>query len=370
MSKSAPNLPRSDAHPRPPSAKGRGALSNRGSRFEAEDCEAVDDGWGSLEAEAPQRTQVQPMASRTILTRNASPDLSFDRTINPYKGCEHGCIYCFARPNHAYLGLSPGLDFERRIFSKPHAGDLLRAELSKRTYLAKPLILGADTDPYQPVERTLGITRSILEVLWETRHPVGLVTKSDLVLRDLDLLVPMAREGLVKVAISITTLDGKLARAMEPRAARPDKRMAAIGQLSEAGVPVRVMSAPIVPGLTDHELETLLCEAHGHGAVEAGYVMLRLPLEIKELFAEWLEAERPAAAKKVLSLMRDARGGALYQSEFGTRQRGTGAFADVIAARFAKAVRRLGLNVRPLELRSDLFRPPREDGQLDLFEAG
>lgn len=366
MSEPAPPSPRPLV--RPPLAKGRGALSNAGSRYEPEDRTEVDDGWGGLEAQTPAPTTVQPLASRTIITRNASPDLSFDRTINPYKGCEHGCIYCYARPKHAYLGLSPGLDFERKLFSKPNAAALLKEALSKRGYRARPIILGADTDPYQPIERTHKITRSILEVLCETRHPVGIVTKSDLVLRDLDLLAEMATRGVVKVAISITTLDAKLARAMEPRAVRPDKRLEAIEALSAAGVPVRIMTAPVIPGLTDHELETVLCEAHERGAVEAGYVLLRLPLEIKDLFREWLEAERPGAAKKVVALMRSTRGGGLYQSDFGVRQKGTGAFAELIAARFARAVRRLGLNVTPMALRQDAFRPPRADGQRDLFD--
>lgn len=368
MSSQSPNAPRPEASARPPMTKGRGALSNRGSRYEPVDHEWVDDGWGGLDEHAPAKTTVQPMAARSIITKNASPDLAFDRSINPYKGCEHGCIYCFARPGHAYWGLSPGLDFERKIFSKPNGAALLRDALAKRGYKPAPVVLGADTDPYQPIERRLEITRSILRVLADAHHPVGIVTKSDLILRDLDILGPMAEHGLVKAALSITTLDGKLARAMEPRAARPAKRMAAIAGLSDAGVPVRVMTAPIVPGLTDHELEEILCQAHDHGAVEAGYVVLRLPLEIKDLFAEWLAAERPHAAKKVMSLLRQLRGGGLYQAEFGTRQRGMGPVAQLIAARFAKAVRRLGLNAQPVELRCDRFRPPRADGQMDLFE--
>ncbi len=353
---------------RPKHARGRGALSNVGSRYEPTDHVSLDDGWGALDDETSPKTEVTALSQKSLITYNTSPDLSFDRTINPYKGCEHGCIYCYARPNHAYLGLSPGLDFERKIFSKPNSEALLRAELAKRGYRPRPIILGGDTDPYQPAERRLGITRQILDVLVETRHPVGIVSKSELVTRDLDLLSELAQHDLVTVAISITTLDRKLARALEPRASTPQKRLNAIEQLSNAGIPVRVMTAPIVPGLTDHELENLLVAAADHGAIEAGYVLLRLPLEIKDLFREWLEAERPAAAKRVLSLMREARAGRLYQAEFGTRQRGTGAYADLIRSRFERAVKRIGLNANERKLSIDLFRRPAPQGQNRLFD--
>ncbi len=352
---------------RHPSAKGRGALSNESSRYDTIKIQDIDDGWEQSDKEHAQRTQISSLNQRTLITYNTSPDLSFDRTINPYKGCEHGCIYCYARPNHAYLGLSPGLDFERRIFAKPNAAQLLRAQLARPTYRPAPIILGADTDPYQPAERRLRITRDILNVLAEARHPVGIVSKSDLVLRDIDVLADMAADQLVKVALSVTTQDRKLARAMEPRAATPARRLAAMEMLATHGVPVRVMTAPVIPGLTDHELEGLLAAAAEAGTSEAGYVLLRLPLEIKDLFQEWLKVERPDAAKRVISLMRQSRDGSLYKAEWGERQRGKGAYADLIAARFHAATRRLGLNRAAAALRSDLFIRPSVDGQGDLF---
>lgn len=359
--------PKTSTTHRPLNARGRGAVSNRSARYLKTMTETVDDGWAGSEANSGPPTTVTALSQRTIISYNASPDLSFDRTINPYKGCEHGCIYCYARPGHAYLDLSPGLDFERNLFSKPNAADLLRAQLDKPGYRPAPIVIGGDTDPYQPIERRLEITRSVLEVLAETRHPVGLVTKSALVTRDIDLLAPMAAQGLAKIAVSVTTLDRRLARAMEPRAATPAKRLAAIEALSAARIPVRVMVAPVIPGLTDHEVEAILSAAARAGAVTAGYVLLRLPLEIKDLFAEWLAVERPAAAKKVMSLVKQMRAGAFYQSAWFERGRGDGPLAALLEARVANALRRLGLDKTAAPLRRDLFRPPRRIDQADLF---
>ncbi|MGF1593220.1 MAG: PA0069 family radical SAM protein [Kiloniellaceae bacterium] len=353
--------------------KGRGAVSNASGRYEPFTRVATDDGWGWGEAgtdggpngfgepAAPQGppTEVTWDATRSIIARNSSPDIPFDRSINPYRGCEHGCVYCFARPSHAWLGYSPGLDFETKILAKPEAGVLLRKELARKSYKPAPIALGTNTDPYQPVERHLKITRGILEVLKETRHPFTIVTKSNLVLRDLDILAPMARENLVRVMISLTTLDRRLARTMEPRAAAPERRLEAIRTLNAAGVPTGVLTAPVIPAINDAELEALLDAAVRAGARHAGYVLLRLPLEIKDLFTEWLEAHFPDRKAKVLKLVRDTREGALYQSQFGLRQRGSGVYADLIASRFKQAERRLGLNrgVPPLDVTQ--FEPPR-----------
>jgi len=346
---------------------GRGAVSNASGRFEKQARVLVDDGW-SDEPEPSLKTEILRDTSRTIITRNTSPDISFSQSINPYKGCEHGCIYCFARPTHAYLGFSPGADFESKIFAKPNAAELLRKELSAPGYVPKVIAIGTNTDPYQPIERKLKIMRSILEVLWEFKHPVGIVTKSALILRDLDILVPMAQAGLAKAALSVTTLDRRIAREMEPRASTPPKRIEAIKRLNAAGVPAGVMFAPIIPALNDGELETVLETAKEAGARSAGYVLLRLPLEIKDLFREWLEANEPGRAKHVMSLIRSMRGGKDYDSQWNTRMRGTGPYADMISRRFHLAVKRLGLNrdSRPLDL-THFKRPIQPGDQLALL---
>lgn len=348
--------------------RGRGARSNATGRFERDCVEATDDGWESLADLEAFKTDVREDATRSIIARNDSPDISFDRSINPYRGCEHGCVYCYARPSHCYLGHSAGLDFETILYAKTNAAALLRAELSAPRYTPQTIALGANTDPYQPIERERRITREILEVLAETKHPVGIVTKSALVARDIDILAPMAAEGLAKVAISITTLDRHVARTMEPRAATPARRLDAIRQLTAAGIPVTVMVAPIIPGLNDHEIEAILTQARDAGARDAGYVMLRLPLEIKDLFREWLAEEFPDRAKRVIGLLQSMHGGKDYVAEFGHRQRGSGPYADQIAARFALARRRLGLESERLKLRTDLFvRPASRGQQLALF---
>jgi DNA repair photolyase len=346
--------------------KGRGATRNPEGRFERLRREACDDGWGSLDEVAldpSPRTEVLVDRARTIVARNRSPDIPFDRSINPYRGCEHGCVYCYARPSHGFLGLSAGLDFETRIFVKPDAERLLRDELARPGYACRPIALGANTDPYQPLEKQLRVTRAILEVLAEARHPVGIVTKSALVLRDLDLLASMAALGLARVHLSLTTLDPALARKLEPRAAAPHRRLETMRALAAAGVPTGVMTAPIIPGLTDHEIEALLAAAAGAGARTAAYVLIRLPHEVKELFQAWLEAHAPSRARRVLSLIRQCRDGRLDDPSFGDRMQGQGAFALMIAQRFAKACRRLGLDGRLPRQRRDLFRPPREDGR-------
>lgn len=349
-------------------ARGRGARSNASGRFEREYREAVCDGWILEDDLPPLKTRVHRDKARSIIARNDSPDISFDQSINPYRGCEHGCIYCYARPSHAYLGHSPGLDFETELYAKPDAARLLERELAAPSYEVKTIALGSNTDPYQPIERERGITRSILEVLARTRHPVGIVTKSALVTRDIDILAEMARDGLVKVALSVTTLDRALARAMEPRASTPTRRIAAVRQLAEAGIPTAVMVAPVVPGLNDHEIERILEEAREAGATEAGYVLLRLPLEIKELFREWLATDRPDAAKRVISLIQSMHGGRDYRAAFGLRQSGSGPYAEQIASRFRLALKRNGLNARRVRLRADLFRKPvLEGGQFDMF---
>ncbi len=342
--------------------RGRGAVSNASGRFERHTLVGFDDGWAidedSLGALEPLRTEVRIEPARSIIARNQSPDISFDQSINPYRGCEHGCIYCYARPSHAFLGLSPGLDFETKLSAKSNAAELLERELAAPGYVPKVIALGANTDPYQPIERELRISRQVLEVLAKARHPVGIVTKSVLVLRDLDILAPMAALGLVKVAISITSLDRSVARRMEPRAASPPKRLMVLAELVRAGVPAAAMVAPIVPAITDSEIEAILAAVADTGAREAGYVLLRLPLEIKDLFHEWLEAEFPDRAKKVMALMRSMRGGKDYDAQWFTRQRGTGPYAEMIAQRFKLATKRLGINERRWPMRTDLFRPP------------
>jgi len=349
-------------------ARGRGATLNMSGRFEAYSRSLFDDGWQGLEELPPFRTEVFEEKPKTILTKNDSPDISFDRSINPYRGCEHGCSYCYARPAHAYMGLSPGLDFESKLFAKPNAAALLRAELSAKGYEPRTIALGANTDAYQPIERERRITRGILEVLSEFNHPVGIVTKSALVTRDIDILAPMAKKGLVKVALSVTTLDPKLARAMEPRAATPSKRLAAIEQLSAAGIPTVVMVAPIIPSVNDSEIEAILKTAHTAGAREAGYVMLRLPHEVKDVFRDWLQATMPERAARVMSLVRSVSGGKDYDASFGKRQTGTGPYAWTIGRRFELACQRLGLNTTKLKLSTAHFRkPPQPGDQLSLL---
>jgi DNA repair photolyase len=341
---------------------GRGAQTNRSGRFEPIAYEPVDDGWETLGDLEALQTEVQEVPARRIITKNQSPDIGFDRSINPYRGCEHGCIYCFARPTHAFLGMSPGLDFETKLFAKTNAAQALERELAEPNYKPRMIAIGSNTDPYQPIERRYRIMRRILEVLDATNHPVGIVTKSALVLRDLDILQSMAERGLVKVALSVTTLDHKLARAMEPRASTPEKRLETVEKLSAAGVPTSVMVAPVIPGLTDAEMERILERAFVAGASEAGYVLLRLPLEIGDLFVEWLRANCPDRADRVLSLMRQTRGGKLYEAKWGERMEGDGPYAWMIGRRFQMAAERLGLNKRSA-LRTDLFTPPVRPGQ-------
>jgi DNA repair photolyase len=369
-----PDLPRPDL-PRPDlPRKGRGAISNPDGRFEPTRREAVDDGWarapnpGEDDEPPPLATTLTADASRTIIARNQSPDIPFDQSINPFRGCEHGCVYCYARPSHAYLGLSSGLDFETRLFFKPDAGKLLRAELAKPGYRVSAIALGSNTDPYQPAERRLGVTRQILEVLAEHAHPFTIVTKSALVTRDLDILAPMAARKLCKVFVSVTTLDRELARTMEPRASTPARRLGAIRALADSGVHVGVMTAPMIPALNDHEMEALLEAARGHGAVSAGYTVLRLPHEIKDLFREWLEAHAPLKAKHVLSRIVQLRGGRLNDPNFGTRMSGgDGIDAQLIRRRFKLACARLGLNRNDWSLDLSRFRvPPKPGDQLAL----
>src|SRR5580704_5152450 len=356
----------------PPSRKGRGSVSNASGRFEHEERVAFDDGWSVPGAEpepVPLSTILSVDSTRTIIARNTSPDIGFDRSINPYRGCEHGCIYCFARPSHAFLGLSPGLDFETRIFYKPQAAALLTAELSKKGYSCRPIALGSNTDPYQPAERKLGVMRSILEVLRDFRHPVTIVTKGALIQRDIDILAEMAAMRLACVTVSVTTLDRALARVMEPRAATPQRRLETIAALAKAGIPTGVLSAPMIPALNDAEMEDILAAARAAGAVTAGYTMLRLPLELKDLFKEWLEQHVPNKASHVLSLVAQSHGGKLYDSTWSKRQVGYGPYADMLNMRFDRACRRLGLNRRYTEqLDVTLFRPPSQRGdQLALF---
>jgi DNA repair photolyase len=348
--------------------KGRGARSNASSRYDQERRVGFDDGWTPDDEEpAPIRTEVTRDSTRTIIARNSSPDISFSQSINPYRGCEHGCIYCFARPTHAYLGLSPGLDFESRLFVKPDAARLLAAELRKPTYQPQVIAIGTNTDPYQPIEREWRVMRGILQVLAEFRNPVAIVTKSALIGRDIDVLAPMAAEGLVKVAVSITTLDRKLARIMEPRAATPAKRLETLRALTDAGIPAAVMAAPMIPALNDEEMESILAAASEAGATEAGYTLLRLPLEIKDLFREWLEAQVPDRARHVMSLVRSMRGGKDYDATWGARMKGTGPYAKLIAQRFAIAARRSGLNKVRTQLDASRFcRPAQLGDQLTL----
>ncbi len=357
-----------DALPRQTRARGRGAASNESGRFEKEARVRIDDGWESLGEEPSPATEVTIERPKTIITRNDSPDISFDRSINPYRGCEHGCVYCFARPTHAYMGLSPGLDFERRLFAKEGAAALLERELSAPNYTPRVIAIGTNTDPYQPIEKRHRIMRSILEVLSRANHPVGIVTKNALVTRDIDLLSSMAERGLAKVALSVTTLDRDLARSMEPRASTPARRLDAIRQLTEAGVPATVMVAPIIPGVNDSEIETILTRAHEAGARDAGYVMLRLPLEVRDLFGEWLVDRAPDTYRRVMSLVRSMRDGKLNDSTWGKRMTGEGPYAWMTGRRFEVAAERLGFNKARVKLRNDLFTPPASAGsQLSLF---
>ena len=343
--------------------RGRGASTNPAPRHERVTTREDDDGWGSLDALAPRRTEVTLERAKTIITRNSSPDISFDRSINPYRGCEHGCSYCFARPTHANMGLSPGLDFETRLFVKADAASLLAKELSAPGYEAKTIAIGTNTDPYQPIERKLKVMRQILEVLAAADHPVGIVTKSALVLRDLDILAPMAAKGLAKVAISVTTLDPDLARRMEPRASTPERRLGAIAELSKAGVPTSVLVAPVIPAINDAEIETILTRAAASGAREAGYVMLRLPLELRDLFESWLATHFPDRRRHVMTLVASTRRGKSYDATWGERQTGTGPFAWMIGRRFQASSARNGFSAERLKLRTDLFRRPVARGE-------
>jgi DNA repair photolyase len=346
---------------------GRGARTNASGRFERFAYEAFDDGWAGDEAK-PLETIVTPELAKSIISTNQSPDVSFDQSINPYRGCEHGCIYCYARPNHAYVGLSPGLDFETKLFVKANAAELLEAEFAKPSYRPKTIMLGGVTDIYQPIERGYGVTRAILEVMERWRHPVSLITKSQLVMRDIDILARLAERGLAKAAISVTTLERRIARVMEPRAAAPHRRIEAIRALAQAGVPVTVMVAPIVPAITDSEIEAILEEAAKAGASAAGYVVLRLPREIKDLFREWLYANFPDRATRVISIVRQMRNGRDYDPEWGKRQKGEGPYAKLIADRFTRAMRRFGLDKPRLPLDTTQFRRPLgAGGQSDLF---
>ncbi|RUW72376.1 PA0069 family radical SAM protein [Mesorhizobium sp. M2A.F.Ca.ET.067.02.1.1] len=338
---------------RPDRNRGRSAGINPSGRFEPVSRHVFDDGWNSLEELPPFKTEVQVEKPRTIITRNESPDISFDRSINPYRGCEHGCVYCFARPTHAFMGLSPGLDFESKLFAKPDAARMLDRELSKPGYQPRTIAIGTNTDPYQPIEKQYRIMREILEVLEARGHPVGIVTKSALVTRDIDILSRMAERGLAKVALSVTTMDRMLARTMEPRASTPTKRLEAIRQLSDAGIPASVMVAPIIPGLNDPEMERILDSARAAGAREAGYVILRLPLEVAPIFKDWLLRHYPDRYRHVMSLIRSMRDGKDYDSEWGKRMKGAGPYAWQIGRRFEIAAKRLGLNVERRQLRVD-----------------
>ncbi len=348
--------------------KGRGAIGNRVGRYEGHEREAYDDGW-DIEEELPAfATTLSADASRTIIAHNDSPDVGFDQSINPYRGCEHGCIYCFARPTHAYLGMSPGLDFETRLFYKPAAPELLDKALRAKSYRISPIAMGTNTDPYQPVEREQALTRRILQVLQRFNHPVTIVTKSALVTRDIDILAPMAALGLARVALSITTLDPALARTMEPRAASPRRRLEALRLLSDAGIPATVMSAPMIPALNDHELESILEAAAKAGAGRAGMTLVRLPLEVKPLFEEWLTAHAPGRAAHVMSLIRQCHGGQAYRADWGTRMTGDGPYADMMRVRFMAAIKRFGLTQLRDPLRTDLFAPPPAAGdQMNLL---
>ena len=365
----------------PAPRKGRGAVTNLQGRYELDQREAVDDGWLTHEegGDEPRalRTQVFEERAKSILTRNASPDIPFSVSLNPYRGCEHGCIYCFARPTHSYLGLSPGLDFESRIYAKVNAPELLERELARKSYVPEPIALGVNTDAWQPVERELGLTRRVIEVLSERGHPFAAITKSSLIERDIDLLAPMAARGQFMAAITITTLDAEIARTLEPRAATPSRRLRTIRTLSEAGIPVGVSIAPVIPFVTEPDMERVLEACAEAGATNASYIVLRLPWEVAPLFKDWLAAHFPDRADRVMSRVRDMRGGKDYDSSFSTRMKGEGLWADLLKQRFHKAVRRLGLNrARPRNSGHVAFpahrtvairSARRNDPQLDLF---
>jgi DNA repair photolyase len=362
--------------PAPP-AKGRGATFNPENRFRREGREAFDDGWTvDDEALPPRKTSVAIQKSRTIIARNDSPDIPFTQSINPYQGCEHGCIYCYARPSHAYLDLSPGLDFETKLFAKPNAAELLRAELARPGYVCDPIALGSNTDPYQPIEREWKVTRSILELLSQCEHPFSIVTKSARVERDIDLIAPMAAKNMARVYVSVTTLDHDLARTLEPRATAPRRRLQAVKTLADAGIPVGVLVAPVIPQLNDRDLEAILEEAAANGARHAGWIMLRLPREVAPLFREWLDVHYPLRAAHVMSIIHDLRGGRDNDPRFGARMRGMGEFATLIERRFALAAKRLGLNRDRVPMDTTRFRPPiaapsaqrSDSGQPDLFD--
>jgi DNA repair photolyase len=349
--------------------RGRGARTNATGRYESDKREAFDDGWTPDDVEPVQlTTTVTPEKAKVIITRNDSPDVGFSASINPYRGCEHGCIYCYARPAHAYMGLSPGLDFESKLFFKPEAARLLERELSNPRYVPEVIHIGGNTDPYQPQERGLRITRQVIEVLSRFNHPFSVISKSGLILRDLDLIAPMAQRNLARVAISITTLDRKLARSMEPRAATPEKRMDAIKRLTDAGVPTVVMFAPCIPGLNDHEMEAVLERAAAAGAHGAGYVALRLPMEIADLFQEWLATDHPDRASRVMSLIRQIRDGKTYDIQWGQRMKGQGPIAALMSRRFATAKKRYGMGERLPPMDLGQFRvPPKTGDQIDMF---
>lgn len=348
-------------------AKGRGAVSNTAGRYEATQTHAIDDGWYHDEV-PPLRTNVSVERPRSVITKNTSPDLSFDRSINPYRGCEHGCVYCFARPSHAWLGLSPGLDFESELIARPAAPAVLRRELAKRTYTPAAIAIGTNTDPYQPIEKDYRIMRGILEVLAEHNHPVTVTTKGTLIERDIDILAPMAARGLARVGISVTTLDPGVSRKMEPRVPHPMRRLQTIRRLTDAGIPVRVMVSPVVPALTDHEMEAIMEAAAEAGADAASWIMLRLPLEVSPLFREWVAEAFPDRAKRIMGRVRELHGGQDYAADWGRRMRGEGPFADLMAHRFKLALRRLGLKADAPELRTELFAvPPKAGDQLSLF---
>jgi DNA repair photolyase len=355
-----------------PPPKGRGATFNPPNRFRRDEREAFDDGWGAEPdepgASLPPKTVVRIQQARTIIARNESPDIPFDQSINPYQGCEHGCIYCYARPSHAYLDLSPGIDFETKLFAKPNAAERLRAELAKPGYVCDPIALGSNTDPYQPIEREWKVTRSVIEVLAACDHPLTITTKGALIVRDLDLLAAMAEKHLVRVFVSIAMLDKELARTLDPRAAAPHRRLEVVTALHDAGIPVGVNVAPIIPQLTDRDLESILEAAAAAGATHAGYTLLRLPREVAPLFRAWLDVHQPLRAAHVMSLVRDIRGGRDNDPRFGSRMHGRGVYADLIRNRFRLACARLGLNAeRNVPLDTSRFRPPRCEGQLDLF---
>ncbi len=348
---------------------GRGAAITPAPRYLAETRDDFDDGWGNGDEEpAKLITTVQAEQARSVISRNQSPDLPFDQSLNPYRGCEHGCVYCYARPSHAYLDLSPGLDFESRLFAKENVVEVLRKELTKPGYRCTPLAIGTNTDCYQPIERARGLTRGVLEIMLETRHPLTIVTKSALIERDIDLLGQLAAHNLVEVFISITTLDHTLARRLEPRATAPSRRLTALGRIAAAGIPCGVMLAPVIAGLNDHEIESILTTAASVGAAAAGYVVLRLPREVSPMFQAWLHAHYPLKADKIMSLMRAQRGGKDYDSDFADRMKGRGEFAQLTAQRFNRACRQLGLNVSRRALDCAAFTPPSAQGpQLSLF---